>query len=100
MEGTWLIPGRTQPVGGFLEGFISYGVPGAIGLEYNRRPVVRPGGIYTCQIPDESGQLETLYVGVGTGTAKGWAGPYLGGRKGECSLKPLDKFYACSYVCP
>ena len=69
-EGEWFLPEETQPVvAGDADSadFTSGRVPSAVLL--NRRDNVEgPTGIYTCRIPDGSGQVRTAYIGVDTGT--------------------------------
>ncbi len=71
--GDWFLPGATMPVIGGLnrEGaasadFTRVRAPSAARL--NRRMGTGPSGVYTCVIPDASGQNRTLYIGVDTGT--------------------------------
>ena len=63
--GEWFQLGRTVPVGNVGTDFTSSRAPSAVLL--NHLTTTGPNGVYTCQIPDTSGQLRTLYVGVDTG---------------------------------
>lgn len=62
--GEWFLPGQIQPVIDVNGTFIRTRGPSAVLLNIS---TVVPTGIYTCQIPDQSGQLRTAYVGVDTG---------------------------------
>ena len=68
--GEWFLPGETQPVVAGNAGSANFTVgraPSAVFL--NRRDNVGGStGIYTCRVPDESGQVRTAYIGVDTGT--------------------------------
>ncbi len=70
--GAWFLPGKTDPVevtnSEFgLANFSRGRDPSATFLN-RRNSATGPSGVYTCQIPDASGQLRTLYIGVDTGT--------------------------------
>ena len=69
VAGEWFLPGQTQavpPSASTSTNFSTQGVPSAVALR-NFRRVEWPSGIYTCQIPDASGQLRISYLGVDTG---------------------------------
>lgn len=80
VAGEWFLPGETLPV--FSVGCydrpadlefstLRFGIPSAVLLSYEFRNLTRSEdnfmGIYTCQIPDSSGQLQTVYIGVDIG---------------------------------
>ena len=61
--GEWIFPG-TQNTTNF---HISR-APSAVLLNHvNSSTVVRPTGVYICLIPNDSGHLKTLYIGLDTG---------------------------------
>ena len=70
--GEWFLPGQTDPVVGVNSpnaasaDFTRARAPSVVLL--NRRNIFAtdPSGVYTCQIPDSSGELRTLYIGVDT----------------------------------
>ena len=70
--GQWVLAGQTEPVVGIntatsADLFTRGRAPSAVLL--NRRgSATGPTGIYTCEIPDGSGQLRTAYIGIDTGT--------------------------------
>ena len=73
VAGEWFLPGQTQAVIGVdAQGpdsavFTAARAPSAVLLNHNN--AVGPTGIFTCRIPDGSGQdVRTAYIGVGTGT--------------------------------
>ncbi len=71
--GAWFLPGQTDPVpamnseAGHTADFSRGRAPSAVYLNH-RNSTTGPSGVYTCEIPDASGQLQTLYIGVDTGT--------------------------------
>ena len=69
VAGEWFLPGQTQAVSSRAlssTSFNTQGVPSAVALR-NFRRIEWPSGIYTCQIPDTSGQIRTSYLGIDTG---------------------------------
>jgi hypothetical protein len=72
MAGEWFLPGQTVAVidvdaqGADEEDFAAARGPSAVLLN-RRNGVVGPTGIFACRIPDGSGQISTVYIGVGTG---------------------------------
>lgn len=69
--GEWFLPGETQPVvdvssSSGSKNFTRDRVPSAVVLF--RNGVMWNTGIYTCQIPDQSGESRRIYIGVNTGT--------------------------------
>ena len=68
--GEWFLPGQTTPVVGVNSqeagsaDFTRARAPSAVLL--NHRTTSGPSGVYHCEIPDGSGQLKTLYIGVDT----------------------------------
>lgn len=69
--GEWYLAGQTRPVtdaeaASGSESFTRIRAPSAV-LLLQMRNDAGPGGIFTCQIPDGSGQLRTAYIGVNTG---------------------------------
>ena len=71
--GEWFLPGQTDPVVGGITGpdadsadFTRTRAPSAVLLN-RRNSATGPRGVYTCRIPDSSGQLRTLYIGVDAG---------------------------------
>ena len=70
VAGEWFLPGQTQAVIGVdAQGavFAAARAPSAVLLN-RRNNAGGPTGIFTCRIPDGSGQVRTAYIGVGTGT--------------------------------
>ena len=73
VAGEWVLPGQTRAVIGVdAEGadsafFTAARAPSAVFLN-RRNNAGGPTGIFTCQIPDGSGQVRTAYIGVDTGT--------------------------------
>ncbi len=71
--GAWFLPGQTDPVvsrnseAGRTADFNRGRGPSAVLLN-RRNSATGPSGVYTCEIPDASGQQQTLYIGVDTGT--------------------------------
>ena len=70
--GEWFLAGQTQPVVGvnrasFFDDFTRGRGPSAVLLN-RRNNAAGPTGVYTCMLPDGSGQDRTLYIGVDTGT--------------------------------
>ena len=72
VAGEWFLPGHTQAVIGVdAQGadstvFTAARAPSAVLLNHNNAG--GPTGIFTCRIPDGSGQVRTAYIGVDTGT--------------------------------
>ena len=67
--GEWFLPGQTGPVVGVnatSADFDRARGPSAVLLNHRNFFVTGPSGMYTCQIPDSSGELRTLYIGVDT----------------------------------
>ena len=70
--GEWFLPGQAQPVisvdsqGADSAVFVAARGPSAVLLN-RRNNAGGPTGIFTCEIPDASGQLRTVYIGVDTG---------------------------------
>ena len=70
--GVWFLSSQTVPVVGENDqnassaDFTRARAPSALLL--NRRNILAtgPSGVYTCQIPDSSGETRTLYIGVDT----------------------------------
>ena len=68
--GEWFLPGETDPVVGVNSvgtsspDFTRARAPSAVLL--NHLTTTGPSGVYHCEIPDASGQLRTLYIGVDT----------------------------------
>ena len=66
--GEWFLPGKTSPVVDIssvdnMENFTRSRGPSAVLLN-RRSSAVGPTGLYTCQVPDGSGMVRTLYIGV------------------------------------
>ena len=72
VAGEWFLPGQTQAVIGVdAQGadsavFTAARAPSAVLLNH-RNNAGGPTGIFTCRIPDGSGQVRTAYIGVDTG---------------------------------
>ena len=70
--GEWFLPDQTSPVVGVnapnasTESFTRSRGPSAVLLNH-RTGAVGPTGLYTCQVPDGSGN-RILYIGMGAGT--------------------------------
>jgi hypothetical protein len=72
VAGEWFLPGQAQAVvGDDAQGagstVFTTRVPSGLLLNHKRTAVGPPTGIYTCRIPDESGQIRTVYIGMNTG---------------------------------
>ena len=73
VAGEWFLPGQTQAVigvdaqGADSADFTAARAPSALLLN-RRNNAGGPTGIFTCRIPDGSGQVRTAYIGVDTGT--------------------------------
>ena len=83
--GEWFLPGQTSPVVSVIapnagtESFTRNRGPSAVLLNH-RTNAVGPTGLYTCQVPDGSGTIRTLYIGVyrvGAGTNYTSCGMYV-----------------------
>ncbi len=70
--GEWFLPGETLPVvevnssSMATADFTKARGPSILLLNRRNSFATGPTGVYTCQIPDDSGQLRTLYIGVDT----------------------------------
>ncbi len=71
--GEWFLPGQADPVvdsssaeAGSAD-FTSAKAPSAVLLNRKNMFATGPSGVYTCEIPDSSGELRTLYIGVDSG---------------------------------
>ena len=60
--GKWILPNGSVPHGDGTDFYTRRG-PSAVLLN-RRTSVVRPTGLFTCQVPDGSGTNRTLYIGV------------------------------------
>ena len=69
--------------------------PSAVLLNH-RNNAGGPTGIFTCKIPDASGQLRTVYIGVDTGALCVWGGGEGGGGGGGGGGRLLPCFYSWS----
>ena len=70
--GEWVLAGQTEPVVDInaatsADLFTRGRAPSAVLLN-RRNSAIGPTGIYTCRVPDGSGQLRTAYIGIDTGT--------------------------------
>ena len=66
--GKWFLPGQSNPVicvkdADDTKNFTGSRGPSAVLLNH-RTGTVGPTGLFTCQVPDESGSNRTLYIGV------------------------------------
>ena len=60
--GQWILSNGSVPRGDGTDFYTRKG-PSAVLLN-RRTSTVRPTGLYTCQVPDGSGTIRTLYIGV------------------------------------
>ena len=67
--GEWFLAGQTMPVVDVssADDFTRGRGPSAVLLN-RRNNAAGPTGVYTCMLPDGSGQDRTLYIGVDAGT--------------------------------
>ena len=94
--GEWFLPGQAQPVisvdsqGAGSAVFTAARGPSAVLLN-RRNNAGGPTGIFTCEIPDASGQLRTVYIGVDTGELHVCVCVWGGGGGGAMFLAMLNQ---------
>ncbi len=69
--GEWYLPGETVPVVDINGAspsvdFTRSRGPSAV-LLHRMNSGIEPTGVYTCEVPDENGVVQQLYIGVGLG---------------------------------